>query len=56
MKKEYKRPVVAKLEFDYTNIVAASNDDGTPHHGDKGHGVSQTDVGCNRVPGHENAP
>ena len=32
MKKEYKRPVVAKLEFDYTNIVAASNDDGTPHH------------------------
>ncbi len=47
MKTEYKAPVVEMLEFDYSNVVVASG------HGDVGHGVSQTDKGCNRKPGHE---
>ena len=56
MKNTYETPVAEKFEFDYTKVVAASNDNpGKQHHGDKGHGVSQTDVGCNRVPGHDNA-
>jgi hypothetical protein len=50
MKNKYVTPVAKKLEFDYTQTVVASGG-----HGDKGHGVSTTDVGCNRVPGHDNA-
>ncbi len=52
MKKTYETPVAEKMEFDYTQTIVAS---GGGHHGDKGHGVSHTDVGCNRVPGHDNA-
>ncbi|MBQ6362921.1 MAG: hypothetical protein IJQ02_16955 [Oscillospiraceae bacterium] len=51
MKKTYETPVAEKMEFDYTQTIVASGGG----HGDKGHGVSQTDVGCNRVPGHDNA-
>lgn len=54
MKKQYETPVAEQLEFEYSDIVTASNDNPV-HHGDKGHGVSQTDVGCNIVPGHDNA-
>ena len=49
MKKNYETPVAEKLEFDYTQTVVASN----VHHGDKGHGVSVTDQGCDHKPGHE---
>lgn len=47
MKAVYVTPVVEMLEFNYSDVVVASN------HGDKGKGVSQTDKGCNRVPGHD---
>ena len=51
MKAMYEAPVAEKLEFDYSSVVAAS----AGGHGDNGHGVSQTDKGCNKVPGHDNA-
>ncbi len=52
MKRTYEKPFAEKIEFNYENTVVASNGGGK---GDKGHGVSQTDKGCNRVPGHDNA-
>ena len=51
MKAMYEAPVAEKLEFDYSSVVAAS----AGRHGDKGHGVSHTDKGCNKVNGHEYA-
>ena len=50
MKKTYETPVAEKMEFDYTQTIVAS---GGGHHGDKGHGVSQNDKGCNGVGGHD---
>ncbi len=49
MKTKYAAPIAEKLEFDYTNVVVASNG-----HGDVGHGVSTTDKGCDGEHGHNN--
>ena len=54
MKRSYESPIAEKIEFDYTQIVVASSEHG--HKGDNGVGVSQTDKGCNRVPGHHEGP
>ena len=53
MKKNYESPVAEKIEFDYSQIVTTS---GAGHHGDNGVGVSHTDNGCDREPGHHNSP
>lgn len=47
---EYSTPRAEKLEFDYTEVVVASNI--TNHHGDVGHGVGMGG-GCDHVPGHD---
>lgn len=52
MKAKYVTPVAEKLEFDYTQVVVASNG----HQGDRGVGVSNTDKGCDREPGHHDGP
>ena len=49
MKRKYVAPFAEKIEFNYTNTVVASPGNGN---GDRGVGVSQTDKGCNKVPGH----
>ena len=54
MKAKYVTPIAEKLEFDYTQIVVASGEQEVQQHGDMGVGVSNTDKGCNRVPGHNN--
>ena len=53
MKRNYEPPFAEKIEFNYTETVVAS--DPGENHGDKGGGVSITDRGCNRVPGHDAA-
>ncbi len=50
MKRAYETPFAEKIEFNYTEIVVASPGG---DHGDVGVGVSKTDVGCNRIPGHD---
>lgn len=47
MKAKYVTPVAEKLEFDYTQVVVASNGNR-----DMGVGRSNTDKGCDREPGH----
>ena len=47
VKKSYMRPRAEKLEFDYADIVTASN----WNNGDRGHGVGKG-KGCNKIPGH----
>ena len=47
---EYSTPRAEKLEFDYTEVVVASNI--TNHHGDVGHGFGMGG-GCDHVPGHD---
>jgi hypothetical protein len=53
MKRTYETPFAEKIEFNYANTVVASTTGG--NRGDNGQGVSMTDVGCNGVPGHDNA-
>lgn len=49
--KEYTKPMVEKLEFNYTENVAASPS--INHHGDMGIGVGHGG-GCDHDPGHGN--
>lgn len=51
MRKEYQKPKVEKLEFNYTENVIASGS--TVVHGDVGHGHGMGG-GCDNQPGHGN--
>ena len=48
--KIYTTPLAEKLEFNYSNIVVASNNN-NQHHGDVGHGLG-SGGGCDHIPGH----
>ena len=49
--KTYNKPMAEKLEFNYQEIVIASNT--KPHHGDIGIGLGGGG-GCDHEPGHGN--
>ena len=52
MKRSYETPFAEMLEFNYSNTIVASPI--VDEHGDVGHGVSQKDKGCDKIPGHNN--